>query len=514
MDSGAQEQCRESAASAAAGSWPAADSSDEDISDAELAQRLAARLAGAAADCTRSSAQTGLAQTPEPTLAPLSAKPKPAAPAMPAMVAMPAFAVTPTPPAKPAAPAASASFVASPLAKAPVQVAPAAPQTSTANILPAILLAAADRIDPDSPIARRVLPQAAVPAKAAPAALRAARGLLAKANGTFQSEAGKRIELVDSASRCRTVCEMLLKQEALAVDIEGVNLGRHGEICITQVADRRGYVYLFDVTTLGNIAFSSGLKTVLEAEGVAKLFFDCRGDADALFHLYGVFPQHVLDMQVLCQKAKGGTSMYVQGFAKALGYILPYADGEAMKGIKEAGQRLFAPDRGGTLQVWKKRPLPEILRRYCAQDVVHLFNMLRQWGNCLPLSTLRAVSEGRMRKRMDSPAPETGPRLARRDFEFPADVTPRAAFRVSPRARPTALPPAAKRPRPLTTPPSGVANGTTAGAGASAAASAADGISDAGALAAAAAAAPAVPPLTQGAAAGCAALGPEEPRTQ
>ena len=34
--------------------------------------------------------------------------------------------------------------------------------------------------------------------------------------------------------------------------------------------------------------YHPGLKAILEDEGIAKLFFDCREDCNALKHLYGV----------------------------------------------------------------------------------------------------------------------------------------------------------------------------------------------------------------------------------
>eukprot|EP00928_Gymnodinium_smaydae_P050207 TRINITY_DN3379_c0_g1_i1.p1 TRINITY_DN3379_c0_g1~~TRINITY_DN3379_c0_g1_i1.p1 ORF type:complete len:504 (+),score=118.04 TRINITY_DN3379_c0_g1_i1:93-1514(+) len=250
-------------------------------------------------------------------------------------------------------------------------------------------------------------------------------------------------ELIDNVDRCEAVCQRLLRCDTLAVDIEGINLGRYGEVCIVQIADRRGRVFLFDVCVLGQKAFSMGLKKVLEAESVAKLFFDCRGDADALFHLHRVVLRNVLDMQVLCHCAVGGEQPFLFGFAKALARVLPYAQRQVMKGIKEAGQSLFAPDHGGTLQIWKRRPLHDALRKYCAQDVVHLFALQREWGKHLATPVLRAVSETRMQRRVSSARPETGPQLARRDFELPAS-TRRAAPATSLGG------PAAKRPRPAT----------------------------------------------------------------
>jgi exonuclease 3'-5' domain-containing protein 1 len=225
--------------------------------------------------------------------------------------------------------------------------------------------------------------------------------------------------VVATASRCRKVCDkLLLRSGILAVDLEGIRLGRNGEICIVQVATAERDVYLFDVTALGHEAFTSGLKELLESEAVTKLFFDCRGDCDALYHLHQVKPVNVLDMQVLCHKAKAGDSKFLFGFAKALDQVLPYQQRQVMKGIKEAGHSLFAPDRGGNLEVWKIRPLPEVLRTYCACDVVHLFVMLKTWEHCMPSTALREVSETRMRKRIGNPVVETGPQLARMDFTF------------------------------------------------------------------------------------------------
>eukprot|EP00927_Polykrikos_kofoidii_P048131 TRINITY_DN42351_c0_g1_i1.p1 TRINITY_DN42351_c0_g1~~TRINITY_DN42351_c0_g1_i1.p1 ORF type:complete len:298 (-),score=34.34 TRINITY_DN42351_c0_g1_i1:57-917(-) len=230
------------------------------------------------------------------------------------------------------------------------------------------------------------------------------------------------VELVDSSERCRTVCDEWLRSvDAVAIDIEGVNLGRDGEICIVQVANRTRKVILFDVTAMGSCAFTSGLKDLLEAEGIAKLFFDCRGDADALFHLHGVTPRHVLDMQVLCHKAKGGQGAFLVGITKALADVLPYVKRQVMKGIKETGLRLFAPERGGSFDVWKMRPLPDVLISYCVQDIVHLFTVFDRWRDCMAIETLRTISEGRMKKHISRAAVERGPELARRDFEYPEE---------------------------------------------------------------------------------------------
>lgn len=220
---------------------------------------------------------------------------------------------------------------------------------------------------------------------------------------------------------CAKVCEGLMKQEMLAVDIEGVDLGRSGEICIVQVADVSGRVFLFDVTTMGPSVFENGLKSLLEAPDIAKLFYDGRSDADALFHLHGVRIQHVMDMQVLFTKAKGNGSSHLAGMAKALGHVLPYSEAQRIKGIKIAGLSMFAPERGGSLEIWRKRPLPKVLETYCASDVIHMFAMFRSWESCLPRQALRAISEERAKQRIECASLASGPNPALVDFIFAAD---------------------------------------------------------------------------------------------
>ena len=99
----------------------------------------------------------------------------------------------------------------------------------------------------------------------------------------------------------------------LSVDVEGWHLSRQGTISLVQIfVHATNVVYLVHVAVLGAAAFSmpvaavSGifkdmpltLKTVLESSAVKKLFWDCRSDSDALYHLYGVKLAGVVDVQL------------------------------------------------------------------------------------------------------------------------------------------------------------------------------------------------------------------------
>ncbi|CAE7237916.1 Exd1, partial [Symbiodinium pilosum] len=205
---------------------------------------------------------------------------------------------------------------------------------------------------------------------------------------------------------------------------QGINLSRKGEICIIQVATRTGAVYLFDITTLGETAFSGGLKDVLESTPIIKLLYDCRNDADALRHIHGVQLSNVLDMQVLFMHHSGQRSGQLPGMAKALGQILSYEEHQVAKGLKAAGARMFAPEKGGKMKVWKLRPLPPLLVRYCSQDVQHLFSMWDAWDS-LAHSELRQLSEERLRKRIEGPSSPESPWLV--DFDLPPAAKRRKA---------------------------------------------------------------------------------------
>ena len=118
----------------------------------------------------------------------------------------------------------------------------------------------------------------------------------------------------------------------LFIDLEGVNLSRHGSISILTLYDRsHRTVYLIDMFALGSLAFTTSacakyperdlrddsmevddfvaatgtkphfitLKKILECGEIPKVFFDARNDSDALFALFGVKLQGVQDLQVM-----------------------------------------------------------------------------------------------------------------------------------------------------------------------------------------------------------------------
>lgn len=85
-------------------------------------------------------------------------------------------------------------------------------------------------------------------------------------------------------------CFELQSSHILAMDCEGVDLGRNGELSIVQLGVASGKCFLFDVLGKRNddSEMVRYLKLILEDETKIKIIHDCKMDADALFHILGI----------------------------------------------------------------------------------------------------------------------------------------------------------------------------------------------------------------------------------
>jgi hypothetical protein len=89
----------------------------------------------------------------------------------------------------------------------------------------------------------------------------------------------------------------IIGQSCLALDCEGIHLGREGQLSIVQIATTN-CCFIFDVLKENSssemILF---LKSILEDESVVKIIHDCRADSDALHHILGIDLNGVHDTQ-------------------------------------------------------------------------------------------------------------------------------------------------------------------------------------------------------------------------
>ena len=161
--------------------------------------------------------------------------------------------------------------------------------------------------------------------------------------------------------------------------VQGENLGRDGKLHFIQFGCEDGSVFLFDILTLGMDAFEhGGLRALLEDGGVTKLMYDCRHDADALFHLCGgVRVAGAVDLQIAVMSTflADCKTPYLPPYLKALKEVLPRGEFARLEAVKLRGRAAFAPDHGGAYVAWAQRQLPPLLLVYLSMDLCHMFKL-------------------------------------------------------------------------------------------------------------------------------------------
>ena len=196
---------------------------------------------------------------------------------------------------------------------------------------------------------------------------------------------------------------------SLYLDLEGTNLSRHGSISIIELfVLPQNHVYLIDVHVLGERTFSTQssdgrtLKIVFESPDIPKVFFDVRNDSDALFSHFGISLAGVQDIQSLENAARSFNRRCVNGLAKCIEQDATMSSSQRSnwKTVKEQGRKLFAPEQGGSYEVFNTRPLAEAIREHCVQDVLFLpglwstysAKVSAAWAEKVHLATLARVS--------------------------------------------------------------------------------------------------------------------------
>lgn len=94
----------------------------------------------------------------------------------------------------------------------------------------------------------------------------------------------------------------------------------------------------------------------------------------ALTHKYPQYLRNVEDIQLFELAARTSSRRLLSGLGKAIERDagLNYAERQVWSRTKEAGRRLFAPELGGSYEVFAKRPMSQAMMDYCVQDVALL----------------------------------------------------------------------------------------------------------------------------------------------
>ncbi|KAL9084958.1 MAG: hypothetical protein Q9165_007824 [Trypethelium subeluteriae] len=216
--------------------------------------------------------------------------------------------------------------------------------------------------------------------------------------------------MVDSVAVLRrmldTFEELPASPISIYVDLEGIELSRKGTISILQLYILpQDHTFLVDVHTLQSQAFSAtasnettSLKTILESDTISKAFFDVRNDSDALYSHFGINLAGVEDIQLMELATRSLSRRVVNGLAKLIERDAPISPAEklAWKATKEKGVKLFAPERGGSYEIFNERPLAPEIVLYCVQDVRILSKLFFHYQNKLDSAWKEKVREATM----------------------------------------------------------------------------------------------------------------------
>ncbi|PFH37372.1 3'-5' exonuclease domain-containing protein [Besnoitia besnoiti] len=159
-----------------------------------------------------------------------------------------------------------------------------------------------------------------------------------------------------------------LSRQVVALDCEGVALGRFGRVCTVQLATA-SHTLLLDAFKTGIVGENPKLKEILESPHIVKVCHDCREDASALFHQHGIRLRNVFDTQVahqvLCER--DGEAPFQASLTELLRSFLNLRD----HGVSAQAKRAMEADPS----VWCGRPLSTDLLRYAVFGVSHLLDL-------------------------------------------------------------------------------------------------------------------------------------------
>lgn len=210
-------------------------------------------------------------------------------------------------------------------------------------------------------------------------------GICAPSPAKMESQLCPPSGLVDTvatlAQALDTMVNLPITPPSLYLDLEGINLSRQGSISILQIhVAPKNVTYLIDVHAMGAQSFTTlgsrgrNLKAILEDPAIPKVFFDLRNDSDALHAHFDIFLAGIQDLQLMELATRCWPLKLVSGLAKCItrDLLLSWNERQACIETKQQGIALFAPEHGGSYEVFNMRPLPEELVIYCMQDVQYL----------------------------------------------------------------------------------------------------------------------------------------------
>ncbi|XP_067659565.1 uncharacterized protein [Haliotis asinina] len=177
------------------------------------------------------------------------------------------------------------------------------------------------------------------------------------------AEGGERHKVVDNVDDCVKAVDDLLKEPVVAVNCEGIHLGKKGPLTLLQVAKRDGFVYLFNVFVEPKVFNEGRLKTFLENKDITKVFHACSNDSAALKCQYDVMVVNVFDVQAAQYVIEKSEGRQLPSYRTMLDLCRLYTDVTSLEGNGEVQAERYKADNA----YWAKKELsPEMVDYACA----------------------------------------------------------------------------------------------------------------------------------------------------
>ncbi|XP_040997444.1 egalitarian protein homolog isoform X2 [Juglans microcarpa x Juglans regia] len=165
-------------------------------------------------------------------------------------------------------------------------------------------------------------------------------------------------------------------QLVIGFDCEGVDLCRHGTLCIMQLA-LPDAIYLVDAIQGGEMLMRA-CKPALESAYITKVVHDCKRDSEALYFQFGIKLNNVVDTQIaysLIEEQEGRTRSpddYISfvGLLADPRYCISYLEKEEVRVLLRQDPKF-----------WTHRPLSEQMVRAAADDVrflLHIYHKMME----------------------------------------------------------------------------------------------------------------------------------------
>ncbi|OWF49749.1 protein RRP6-like 1 [Mizuhopecten yessoensis] len=176
----------------------------------------------------------------------------------------------------------------------------------------------------------------------------------------------KKVEVITDVSRCRDVVRELEKCDVIAVDAEGVQLGKDGPLTLLQVGTLDHVVYLFDIHTNKDLFIQGKLQDILTSTKIKKVIHSCSGDSAALYYQFNIRLRNVFDTQVAHLVIQEGEGRELASMLKLEDLCKKYSSVAKVADQKDAIKDMWVKEIG---DLWARRPLSDDMVEYAAGDV-------------------------------------------------------------------------------------------------------------------------------------------------